>query len=319
MSSMERIEYIDSKIRESGGVRLRSVAERFETSERQIRRDIEYLRNRLNAPLEYIRERARYEYTKPYTRLSFLNEKALLFYVFSRAAAGTLAYVPIPEQASLGALLTAIPKDLRPLAEKIRYELPDFEPADPETVSILLTSMSEARRFDASYKDSDGRTSDRRAVGLRLLNYAGVWYCVAWDLDKTDFRFFRLARIFRISLSRERVENLPDDRRVDEYLSLSYGVFKGKATLPAVVRFHGWARSVVEREIWHPNQTRQEGIDPDRGPWIQLTLPASNFKELLGRTLRFGSMAEPIAPETFREAWKSEILRMYEVSKEKRE
>jgi len=316
VSALERISYIDSRIREAGGVQARSVADRFETSERQIRRDIEYLRYRLNVPLRYVRERARYEYTEPYAGLSFVNEKALLFYVFSRAAASTLAYVPVTEKTGLKTILDAIPRDLRPLADKVRYELPDFEPADEETLSVLLASISEARRFDAAYKDSDGRTSERRAVGLRLLNYAGVWYCAAWDLDKIDFRIFRLSRISRISLSRDHIQSLPDERRVDEYMSLSYGVYKGAATESAVIKFYGWARSVVEHEIWHPDQERSEGTDPVRGPWIQLTLPASNFKELLGRTLRFGSMAVPISPKAFRDAWKKEIERMHEISKE---
>jgi predicted DNA-binding transcriptional regulator YafY len=311
---LERICYIDSAIRESGGVRLRSVADRFEASERQIKRDMEYMRNRLNAPLKYVRERRRYEYTERYTGLSNLDQKALLFYVFARAAAGTLAYVPVTEEAGLEALLDSIPPKLRPLAEKVRYELPDFEPPEEETLSVLLASLETGRRFDASYRDADGNTTARRAAARRLLNYAGVWYCVAWDLDKAALRIFRLARIQKISLSREHAPGLPDAKTVDDYLSGSYGVFKGPNAQSAVIRFHGWARSVVEREVWHPDQKREEGTDPVRGPWVQLTLPAFRFEELLGRTLRFGSMAEPMAPDSFRASWKAEIQRMYEAS-----
>lgn len=315
MSALERICFIDSALREHGGVRLRSVAERFETSERQVKRDMEYMRNRLNAPLKYVRERGRYEYTERYTALSNLDHKALLFYVFARAAAGTLAYVPVSETVGLQSLLDSIPKALRPLAERIRYELPDFEPPDEETLSIILASLEEGRRFEASYRDADGKDSERRAAALQLLNYAGVWYCVAWDLDKAAIRIFRLSRIQNISLSREYVAGLPDEVTVDKYLSGSYGVFKGPNVQSAVIRFYGWARSVVEREVWHPDQKREEGSDPERGPWVQLAIPAYRFEEVLGRTLRFGSMAEPMVPESFRKAWKDEIRRMYEASR----
>lgn len=201
MSALERICYIDSTIRQPGGVRLSAVADRFETSERQVERDMEYMRDRLNIPLKYVRERGRYEYTERYTALTNIDEKALLFYVFARAAAGTLAYVPVTERAGLQSLRDSIPKALRPLAERIRYELPDFEPPEEETV--------------------------------------------------------------------------------EKYRSGSYGVFKGPDAQSVVIRFYGWARSVVEREVWHPDQKQEEGADPVRGPWIQLTLHAFRFEELL--------------------------------------
>lgn len=316
MSSLERISYMDYRIRDSGGIRVVDVAQHFETSTRQIKRDIEHMRYRLNAPIEYVRERSRYEYTESFQLLADYNEKALLFYVFSRAAAGTLAYVPITEEAGLDSILKAIPRDLRPLTEKIRYKLPDFEPVDAEVLSTLITSLSESRRFDTEYKAQDGKITQRQAVCLRLLNYAGVWYSVAWDLGKADIRMFRLARIQKIALSRERVEDLPDESRIDHYLDGSYGVFKGATTEVAVIRFFGWARSVVESEIWHPEQARSEGSDPERGPWVQLEIPASHFEELLGRTLRFGSMALPISPASFINAWRTEIERMYKNSRE---
>jgi predicted DNA-binding transcriptional regulator YafY len=314
MSALERICFIDSAIREHGGVRLRRVAERFEVSERQVKRDLEYMRDRLNAPLRYVRERERYEYAERYTALANIDQKALLFYVFVRAASGTLAYVPVSETAGLQTLLDSIPKALRPLAERIRYELPDYEPPDEGTMSVILASLESGRRFDVCYRDADGKETERQAAALRLLNYAGVWYCVAWDLHKSAMRIFRLSRIRSIALAKECPAGLPDQETVERYLAGSYGVFKGPDAQDAVIRFYGWARSVVEREVWHPGQKRLEGSDPERGLWVQLAIPAYRFEELLGRTLRFGSMAEPIAPESFRVAWKDEIRRMYEAS-----
>jgi len=316
VSALERICFIDSLIRENGGVSLRRVAERFEVRERKVKRDFEYIRDRLHAPLQYVRERKRYEYAERYTALANIDQKALLFYVFARAAAGTLAYVPITETTGLQALLDSIPRTLRPLAERIRYELPDFEPPDGEILSVIIGSLEGGRRFVASYRDTEGNETKRRAAALRLLNYAGVWYCVAWDFNKTAIRIFRLTRIRKISLSRELASGLPDDETVDRYLASTYGVFKGPGAHDMIIRFYGWARSVVEREVWHPEQKREEGIDPIRGGWVQLTLPAFRFEELLGRTLRFGSMAVPIAPESFKHAWKEEISRMYEASKQ---
>ncbi len=51
MSQFERIACIDRLLREQGSVRTTEVAERFEVSGRQVKRDIEYLRDRLDAPV----------------------------------------------------------------------------------------------------------------------------------------------------------------------------------------------------------------------------------------------------------------------------
>ena len=51
MSQFERIACIDRLLREQGSVRTAEVAERFEVSGRQVKRDIEYLRDRLDAPV----------------------------------------------------------------------------------------------------------------------------------------------------------------------------------------------------------------------------------------------------------------------------
>jgi predicted DNA-binding transcriptional regulator YafY len=314
MSQLERAAYIDGRIKAKGGVTAREVADRFEVTERQVLRDIEYLRDRCGAPIEWERTARRYRYSEPWRGLDFADERALLFYVFARAAAGTLAYVPLAEEDALGRLLELVPPALRKAETAIRYELPGYEPADIESLSLLARAIAEGRRVDASYRDAEGKESERGIEPRRLVNYSGTWYCVAYDRGKKALRTFKLSRFRRVSISREKTAGTVPDAEVDAFLASSFGMFKGKGDKKAVIRFHGRALPIVRDELWHPDQSRREGNDPVRGPYVELTMPVSRWDEILGRILRFGADAEPTGPTRLRQLWKDEIARMAEAA-----
>ncbi len=315
MSNLERIAFIDRSIRERGGVRVAEVAERFEVSERQAKRDLEYLRNRLDAPLCWDQAARRYRYERPWKELAFADEKALLFFVFARAAAENLAFIPLAEPGPLERLRDLVPTSLLGLEGAVRYELPGFEPADGELLALLLSALKEGRGVDAVYRDLEGRESERFLAPLRIVNYAGTWYCVAFDPAKAELRTFRLSRFVRASRSSRRAEGLPPAAEVDAFLDASYGMFKGGADKKARLRFYGRAREIVRRELWHPDQSSMEGVEAWRGAWFELELPVSQWDEILGRLLRFGAEAEAVAPPEFRERWLYAIDAMAEAAR----
>jgi Predicted transcriptional regulator len=310
MSQLERITYIDRRIRESGGVRIREVVERFEISERHARRDIDYLSDRIGAPIAWNPETRRYEYAEPWNGLDFADEKALLFYIFARAAAGAIAYVPLAEERQLARLLDFVPPALRHVEASIRYELPGYEVADIEKLGLIVRALAESRCLDVAYRDADGRQSERRIEARRLVNYAGSWYCVGLDQRKAELRTFRLSRMARLAISKDKIGSPLDEAELERFLDSSFGMFKGAGDKEAVMRFYGRAASIVRDELWHPDQKRAEGRDGARGAYVELSVPVSQWDEILGRLLRFGSKGEAIGPEEFRELWKEEIRKM---------
>ena len=62
MSQTERILFIDRRIRLAGKTTINETADKFEVSVRQVKRDIEYLRDRLQAPIIYDRKLKGYIY-----------------------------------------------------------------------------------------------------------------------------------------------------------------------------------------------------------------------------------------------------------------
>jgi len=258
----------------------------------------------------------RYEYEEKWGNLNYSDEHALLFYVFARAAASTFAYVPVPQKAGLDSMLNFVPPTYHAALDKIEYQLPDFEPVNEETMSTLIHALSFNHAIKIHYLDLSGCETKRSVMLMRLLNYAGVWYAIAYDIDKKEMRTFRVGRIESIQELQNTKIDAPSQELVSDFINASYGMFKGTNTVAAVVRFYSWAAVVVQNEIWHKEQIKINGIDSALGPYVELTLPTGNFKELLGRILRFGSAAKPIEPPELVQLWKVEIQNMVNIAKE---
>jgi predicted DNA-binding transcriptional regulator YafY len=67
--------------------------------------------------------------------------------------------------------------------------------ADPEVLTALAAACrrNEQVRFD--YTAHDGTTGRRRAEPHRLVHAGARWYLVAWDVDRADWRTFRVDRL----------------------------------------------------------------------------------------------------------------------------
>lgn len=78
MSQFERIAALDRALRERGSVTAAEIARRFEVDARTVRRDIEYMRDRLSAPIVWDKSAAAYRYDAPFDSLRFADERALI-------------------------------------------------------------------------------------------------------------------------------------------------------------------------------------------------------------------------------------------------
>lgn len=312
MSQFERLTYIDRAARESGGVTVEDVAHHFEVSPRQVKRDIEYLRCRLNAPIEYFRGELRYRYTSEFDGLRFADEQALVFHSLVRSLIQSEHYIPVFSDEILESIAARISRDYLPVSERISYHLPVSGRLDIETFTTICQGMLTRKRLDIVYVKSSGERSERRIEAERLINYTGRWYMVAFDLLRKDFRVFHLSRIESVALSTKDCTGTGTpsrERALDRYLKAGFGIFMGTKVENAVIRFTGQAASVVAEQIWHPAQ-KIEHFGEGETACTVLSIPVAAWTELLGRVLSFGASAEPLQPEGLRVEWKQTISEM---------
>ena len=167
------------------------------------------------------------------TRLAVAEVFALLISVATMRAAG---YLPFAGLADAG--LAKIEKTLPP--EKIRdlrrfltclhvgrvsplQDLSDLGTLDPDLFPAFETAFLDRLYLRFDYHDAKGRKTAREVEPQAMLILPPLWYLVAWDSARADFRHFRMDRISNPSVvngTRFRQRHVPFDKDVCPYTSL---------------------------------------------------------------------------------------------------
>jgi predicted DNA-binding transcriptional regulator YafY len=112
---------------------------------------------------------------------------------------------------------------------------------EPDVLMVAATACRDHERLRFSYTraGADGRpgaddTGERRVEPHRLVHTGRRWYLVAWDLDRDDWRTFRVDRIAGLSATGHRfAPRPPPEGDVARYTSrgVSTGVYRFQARL----------------------------------------------------------------------------------------
>jgi predicted DNA-binding transcriptional regulator YafY len=66
---------------------------------------------------------------------------------------------------------------------------------DSEVLGAIAGTIRASERLRFSYVDHDGNQTVRTAEPERLVAWGRRWYLLAWDVDRNDWRIFRVDRI----------------------------------------------------------------------------------------------------------------------------
>ena len=320
MSQLERIFYIDKKIQENErGVTIAQIVKKFEISERQVKRDIEYMRDRLSVPISYSYSTRSYVYDKEYKELSFANQEVVISYLALKSILQNKQYLPLYKENFLSNIEEQIPRDYRKLYDRITYQLPQAEIISSEFFEDLCTSMNNERCVQLKYLSLKGELTERNVEVHHLVNYSGQWYIIAFDKTKNDIRTFKLSRIKSISLLKDKFQNHSDAfyEELKVYMNNGFGIFYGKKTQRVKIKFYDVAARIVSTQIWHSRQKlffeteKLNGKDVD---CVVLEFKTSSFTELVSKILSFGANAVPLEPEELVAEWKNQIDKMKAMS-----
>jgi predicted DNA-binding transcriptional regulator YafY len=151
-------------------------------------------------------------------------------------------------------------------------------------------------------RGSNQRT-EREISPQRLVHYRENWYCDAWCHLREDLRSFAVDAIESAEPVDRKAKNVPD-RELDEVLAAGYGIFSGRKTQWAKLRFTPERARWVAAEEWHPQQRSRWEAD---GSYV-LEVPFSDPRELAMDCLRHGPHVVVLAPESLREAVRGQLV-----------
>jgi predicted DNA-binding transcriptional regulator YafY len=140
--------------------------------------------------------------------LSLDEDEATAVFVGLHAASGTsVTGAGTAAMRALAKLERVLPARLRKNLHTLRSSV--LEVGDRPrrlslaNVALLAGACSERAVTRIRYTAHGGRTSDRRVEPFRLVRVGALWYLVAWDPAKDDWRTFRLDRIVSVERQSE--------------------------------------------------------------------------------------------------------------------
>jgi predicted DNA-binding transcriptional regulator YafY len=309
MSLLERIYYFHSRIQDDRYPNSSDLVGEFEVSAATAHRDITYLRDRLLAPLAFDQRKNGYYYTDTTFRLPFADSPrlALLLGILEKMGAEA-GLADLPELQQLRDKISGLlPPASKGGGDLVHCEWIETEEVHPDVFTEVLAGLRAGTRMRITYRSTGERETVREIDPLRLVNYQGRWYILAWCLLRDGRRLFHLARISGAEKTGTKAEHTlaPDD----DWLAGSFGIFKGEASARywAEILLTGTAAEIVRHQRWHAQQSLEE-----TPAGLLLSLPVSDDRELLMKVLQFGSQAQVLAPESLRKKMVHEIGRMAE-------
>lgn len=144
------------------------------------------------------------------TRLSVMEVFALLISVAAMRAAGSLPFSKLAD-AGLAKIEKALPadkvRDLRRFLDCLyvgrlspMQDISNIGSIDSCLLPAFETAFLERQYLEFSYRDASGTQTRREVEPQAMLILPPLWYLVAWDPMRADFRHFRMDRISRPEL-----------------------------------------------------------------------------------------------------------------------
>ncbi|MFJ5777883.1 helix-turn-helix transcriptional regulator [Streptomyces sp. NPDC093094] len=208
------------------------LADRLGVSRRTVRRDIDRLRE-LGYPVQATKGSEggyRLVAGKAMPPLLLDDEEAVAIAVGLRAGAGhAVEGVDEASVRALAKLEQVLPARLRHRVTTLQAATTQLTSGDgpsiaPETLIVMASTVAGHERLRFAYRAKDGTGSRRLTEPYRLVSTGRRWYLVAYDLDRADWRTFRVDRVSEPFATGARFapRQLPDGSAT-EYLRRSIG------------------------------------------------------------------------------------------------
>ena len=323
MDRTERFYKIDQLIHDRRLVSFVDLMEALEVSRATLKRDLEYMRNRLNAPIIWDRHGGTgggYRFDTPHAQAGAQYELPGLWFNSGEVhALLTMQHlltdldpggILTPHIQPLIARLNSLLGSAENTAEEIRRRVlivglgkRELKLAHFEKVGAAL--LRRKRLAITYFARGSGETTEREVSPQRLVYYRENWYLDAWCHLRNDIRNFALDSIQHADVIETKAREV-SHRSLDEVLGPGYGIFSGRRLQHAKLRFTPKRARWVAQETWHP---KQKGGFSDDGSWL-LEFPYADHRELIMDILKFGADVEVLAPPDLRQRVADEAAKM---------
>jgi proteasome accessory factor B len=301
---LERMLKIHDELRRGALVNCTKLVKSLEVSRKTIVRDIAFMRDRLELPIEFDAQIQAYRYTQPVNSFPTVNvtEGELLALLVAQRALQQYRGTPFHRQLEIA---------FEKLAGGLRDRI-SFSPADElravsfkniglgKTDLAVFNTLSAAvlRQEEVAFayrKPGDTKKSARRVRPYHLANRENLWYLIGHDLERDALRTFALPRIADV-VNTKTTFTRPADFSPEKFFASALGVLGGAGNHEVVIRFNSTVAERIREREWHESQEMRE---LPHGA-LELRLRLGALVEVEQWILGWGANAEVLAPTELR-------------------
>lgn len=321
-TQFERQIDIDRRVRAGEYPSISELAAEWEVDERTIKRDVEFMRDRLQAPIEYDRKRKGYYYTESTWGLPAisLRETELVALLLARQALEQYDGLPLGEMLShfyeqvltrAGQQVGATPADI---FEGFSFVPPPSVPVASNIWDVLSKSVLKRRSVEFSYQSISADAPRTYAADpLHISNIEGEWYLFARSRKRGDVLQFAMSRLGDVAETGESFD-APDDFISAELKKKLFGRYASMQGKSETVRIRVDSKQVsqVHLKQWHADQ---KVVERKNGA-VEISFPVNSggskrpYANVISWVLSMGSHANVLAPKRLKDLIAEEIRRM---------
>jgi predicted DNA-binding transcriptional regulator YafY len=311
MDRTERFYKIDQLIRARGVVSFDTLLAELEVSRATLKRDLQYLRDRLQLPIVHDRDAGGYrrEHGKkggtapvelPGLWFSAQEIHALLTmqHLLSNLDKGGLLgphVAPLMER--LGEFMRTPDGTVEEIRQRVRIIGLAARPMPLAHFEKVGSALLGRQRLRITYhaRGTD-ETTVREVSPQRLVHYRENWYLDAWCHLREGLRSFAVDAIQQADIMEKKAKDITVSK-LDQILGSGYGIFSGTKLQWARLKFSPARSRWVAVEAWHPRQ---------KGRWLkdgayELEIPYADDRELVMDILKHGPECEVLGPSPLRQ------------------
>jgi proteasome accessory factor B len=301
---LERMMRIHQQIAAGEYPNTTTIARDLEVSLKTAQRDVEFMRDRMELPIEYDAAHRGYHYTQEvsaFPSLQITEGELVALLVAEKALQqyrGTNFEKP---------LVSAFKKLASQLPDTISFNISEWEQtisfrttAEPilnlEMFDALAKATARHRQIEFEYRKPGQQKTERRVVDpYHLANINGEWFLFGFDHARKDIRTFVPARMSSLHENGKTFAR-PAKFSLERRLHDSFGVVAGEQKADVVIQFDAFAADFIREKRWHASQQLSEL----KNGGVELRMKLSSLAEVQRWILSWGGHATVLAPKELR-------------------
>lgn len=290
------------------------IAEKIKVSERTVRRDIAFLRDRFNAPIKFDSKRKGFHYTHLNWEMPLvpLTEGELLaFFIATVALQGKgSTYEDARLRRAIAKIAAALPEEisvsLSYLFENTSFQAPPHVLVEGEILDKLHKAIGEREIISFDYSTpGKGIAKNRRIEPLRLHNHEGTWYIIAFDYLRQTEIVFHTGRIANLQNTGDYFKQRKNFDQ-EKFLNESFGMYRGGKLTDVEIIFDAYqSHWMRERNFFHREEIRKELSDGRMK--LSFTVGENSLEAVARFCLQYAGHCEAVKPANLRKIIKEKL------------